>query len=116
MSANRFTIPSVKTKLNALGADGLAALLTVVSAIRDPHPARNNLFRREPGQVADAQLLLDGGDLLDRLLEALFAEQSILFLLELFAKFLELLGRHDFVQCRKQHRILASLVRAVHAN
>src|SRR5262245_24257922 len=71
---------------------------------------------RELGEVVDAELLLDGGDLLDGLLEALLAEQLVLLLLELLAEFLEPLRRDDLVQGRKQHGVLAGLVRAVHAN
>src|SRR5262249_53225751 len=67
---------------------------------------------RELGEVVDAELLLDGRDLLD----ALLAEQLVLLLLELLAEFLEALRRDDLVQGRKQHGVLAGLVRAVHAN
>src|SRR5581483_6145598 len=69
---------------------------------RPAGPARPSR-RREAGEVVDAELLLDRGDLRDRLLEPL-------------AEVLDLLGRHDLVQGREQHRVLARLVRAVHAD
>src|SRR5262249_40878980 len=86
-----------------------------------PLPRSERLRRRtspggELGEVVDAQLLLEGGDLLDGLLKALVAEQPVFLLLELLAEFAEPLRRDDLVQGREQHGILASFVRAVHAN
>src|SRR5438876_10126131 len=50
---------------------------------------------RELIELVDAQLLLDGRDLLHGLLESLLAEQTLFFLFELLAQLLDLLGRHD---------------------
>ena len=74
------------------------------------------LPRREPGQVVDAELLLDGGDLLDRLLEPLLAEEPVLLLLELLAEVLEPLRRDELVQGRKQHCVLPRFVWVIHAD
>src|SRR5262249_33677641 len=47
-------------------------------------------FGRELSQIVDAEFLLDGGDLVDRLLEALITEEAVLLLVELLAQVLEL--------------------------
>jgi hypothetical protein len=64
-------------------------------------PFPRTSFRRELAEVVDAELFLDGGDLIDRLLEALLPEQPVLLLLELLAKFLQLLRRDNLVEGRK---------------
>src|SRR5205823_11979952 len=55
---------------------------------RPPPPGRASppSSGREAGEVVDAQLLLDGGDLLDRLLEPLLPEQAVFLFLELLAE------------------------------
>src|SRR5262249_21604656 len=79
-------------------------------------PGRRTSRRRELGEVVDAQVLLDLGDLIDGLLEAVLPEQPVLLLLELLAEFLQPLGRDDLVQGREQYRVLTGFVRAVHAD
>src|SRR5207245_10122984 len=64
-------------------------------------------LRRELRQIVDAERLLDRGDPIDHLLESIFAEQVMLFLLEVFAERRELLFRHDLTQRREQHGILS---------
>ena len=54
------------------------------------------LFGRELGEIVDAQPFFDRGDFLDGVAEAVGAEAAILFVLELVAQLVELLGRQDF--------------------
>src|SRR5207248_10117413 len=70
----------------------------------------------ELAQIVDPELLLDFADLLHFAFESFFAEQLVLFGLELLAQGVEFVLANDAAQRRKQNRVLARFVRAIHAN
>ena len=76
-------------------------------------PCRWSSLRRELGEVVDAQLLLDGGDLIDRLLEAFLPEQAVFLFLELLAEFLPSLLQ---ISQGKERRLLLLDYRSVHGD
>src|SRR5262249_20213984 len=78
--------------------------------------ARAGLPRGELREVGDADQLLQRGDLLDRLLEALLAENLVLALLEQIPEPVVLLLADQLVEGREQLGVLARLVGAVHAD
>src|SRR5260370_39355807 len=70
--------------------------------------------RCEAGEVVEADLFLEGGDLFDDLLETVFAEELTLSVLELVAELFVLRRGDDLVESREEDGVLPRFVRAVH--
>src|SRR5439155_10110190 len=83
---------------------------------RSPRRPRTSSAGRELGQLVDPQALLDRGHVVHDPLEAPLAEKLVLPPLELVAERAVLPLRDQPVQGGKEDRVLAGLVRAVHAD
>src|SRR5579871_1103434 len=118
MSAKRLTIPIVNTNLKA----GEWERACVPCVIRRPSLAVR-LFRRagrrrrrQCAQVGEPERLLDGGDSLERILEAILAEHPVLEILELIAELLVLVARQGAFPRWKDDGVLDRGMMLVHAN
>src|SRR5262249_44449419 len=81
----------------------------------EEHPYGEHLFRRELIQVVNAKLFFESRYFVHVDIESVSAKRLTLNALELLTHSVIFVRRNDLVQLRKQYRILARLVRCVHA-
>src|SRR6266508_171698 len=86
----------------------------LVAMLQKPYRGSGSRFRSELSEVVDPELLLDTGDAVHHLLEAVRAEELVLLVLELLAQGVVLVAADDLAEGGKENRVLPSLVRAVH--